>query len=197
MAGFTHAQLRRRSADIPEAVRPQRFNLCVSAPREAPAHPSSTGHIMRHLTLIAVTALACTTAGTVFAKDGNATAPEATAMVKKGIAFIKTHGKDKGYAEISTKGGQFSDRDLYLTVYGMDGTVRAHGANEKMIGKNLIELKDVDGKAFVKERVELAAAKGTFWQDYKFTNPVSKKIEPKSMYCEKLDDAVVCGGIYK
>jgi len=152
---------------------------------------------MRHLTLIAVTALACTAAGTVFAKDGNATAPEATAMVKKGIAFIKTHGKDKGYAEISTKGGQFSDRDLYLTVYGMDGTVRAHGANEKMIGKNLIELKDVDGKAFVKERVELAAAKGTFWQDYKFTNPVSKKIEPKSMYCEKLDDAVVCGGIYK
>ena len=54
-----------------------------------------------------------------------------------------------------------------------------------------------DGKAFVKERVELAAAKGTFWQDYKFTNPTNKKIEPKSMYCEKLDDAVVCGGIYK
>jgi cytochrome c len=131
------------------------------------------------------------------AKEGNATAAEATAMVKKGVAFIKASGKDKGYAEISTKGGQFSDRDLYLTVYGMDGTVRAHGANEKMIGKNLIDLKDVDGKAFVKERVDLATSKGTFWQDYKFTNPVSKKIEPKSMYCEKLDDAVVCGGIYK
>ena len=48
-----------------------------------------------------------------------------------------------------------------------------------------------------KERVELAQSKGTFWQDYKFTNPVSKKIEPKQMYCEKLDDAVVCGGVYK
>lgn len=129
--------------------------------------------------------------------SGNATAAEATAMVKKGVAFIKANGKDKGYAEISNKGGQFNDRDLYLTVYGMDGTVRAHGANEKMIGKNLIDLKDVDGKAFVKERVELAAAKPSFWQDYKFTNPVSKKIEPKSMYCEKLDDAIVCGGIYK
>ena len=82
-------------------------------------------------------------------------------------------------------------------VYGLDGTVRAHGANEKMIGKNLIELKDVDGKAFVKERVELAASKGTFWQDYKFTNPTNKKIEPKSMYCEKLEDTAVCGGIYK
>ena len=127
----------------------------------------------------------------------NATKEEATAMVKKGIAFIRSNGKDKGYGEISNKGGKFTDRDLYLVVYGLDGTVRAHGANEKMIGKNLIELKDVDGKAFVKERVELAQSKGTFWQDYKFTNPVSKKIEPKSMYCEKLDDAAVCGGIYK
>ena len=135
-------------------------------------------------------------AGMAHANDG-ATPAEATAMVKKGVAFIKANGKDKAYAEISSKSSQFKDRDLYLTVYGMDGTVRDHGANEKMIGKNLIDLKDVDGKAFVKERIDLAASKGTFWQDYKFTNPVSKKIEPKSMYCEKLDDAVVCGGIYK
>lgn len=132
-----------------------------------------------------------------FANAEHATAAEATAMVKKGVAFMKSNGKDKGHAEISNKEGQFKDRDLYLVVYGLDGVVRAHGANEKMIGKNLIDLKDVDGKAFVKERVELAQAKGTFWQDYKFTNPVSKKIEPKSMYCEKLEDAVVCGGIYK
>ena len=131
------------------------------------------------------------------AKEGNATKEDALATVKKGIAFIKANGRDKGYAEVSNKQGQFIDRDLYLVVYGLDGTVRAHGANDKMIGKNLIELKDVDGKAFVKERVDLAQSKGTFWQDYKFTNPVSKKIEPKSMYCEKLEDAVVCGGIYK
>jgi len=150
-----------------------------------------------NLVNVLIAALACAGAASAFAKEGNATAAEAQAMVKKGVAFIKASGKDKGYAEISTKGGQFSDRDLYLTVYGLDGTVRAHGANEKMIGKNLIDLKDVDGKAFVKERVDLAASKGTFWQDYKFTNPVSKKIEPKSMYCEKLDDAVVCGGVYK
>lgn len=131
------------------------------------------------------------------AKEGNATAAEATAMVKKGVAYIKASGKDKAYAEINNKAGQFTDRDLYLVVYGLDGVVRAHGANEKMIGKNLLELKDVDGKAFVKERVELAQSKGTFWQDYKFTNPVSKKIEPKSAYCERLDDVAVCGGIYK
>jgi signal transduction histidine kinase len=126
-----------------------------------------------------------------------ATAAEATAMVKKGVAFIKANGKEKSYAEITNKTGQFTKNDLYLVVYGLDGMVYAHGANEKMVGKNLIGLRDVDGKEFVKERVELAKSKGTFWQDYKFTNPVDKKIEPKSMYCEKLDDVAVCGGIYK
>ncbi len=136
-------------------------------------------------------------AGGAHAKEGNASKEDALAAVKKGVAFIKANGRDKGYAEVSNKQGQFIDRDLYLVVYGLDGTVRAHGANDKMVGKNLIDLKDVDGKAFVKERVDLAQAKDTFWQDYKFTNPVSKKIEPKQMYCEKLEDTVVCGGIYK
>lgn len=151
---------------------------------------------MKAMKLMAVVALGALTASMALA-DGRATKDDATAMVKKGVSFIKANGKDKGYTEVTTKGGQFTKDDLYLVVYGLDGVVRAHGANEKMVGKNLIELKDVDGKAFVKERVELAQAKGTFWQDYKFTNPVTKKIEPKSMYCEKLDDTVVCGGIYK
>jgi hypothetical protein len=152
---------------------------------------------MHRPTLAAPLILALAISTTAARADGNATKDEAVAMVKKGIAFIRSSGKDKGYAEISTKGGKFSDRDLYLVVYGLDGVVHAHGANEKMIGKNLIDLKDVDGKPFVKERVELAQTKGTFWQDYKFTNPVTKKIEPKQMYCEKLDDTAVCGGIYK
>lgn len=147
--------------------------------------------------LLSTLAVAALAVAPLAALATNATPDEATAMVKKGVAFIKANGKDKGYAEISNKQGAFIDRDLYLVVYGLDGVVRAHGANEKMVGKNLIELKDIDGKPFVKERVELAQSKGTFWQDYKFTNPVTKKIEPKSMYCEKLDDAVVCGGVYK
>ncbi|MBI2732885.1 MAG: cache domain-containing protein [Aquabacterium sp.] len=120
------------------------------------------------------------------------------AMVKKGVAAIKSSGADKVYAEIGDKANAtWHQQDLYLVVYGLDGVVRAHGANAKMVGKNLIELKDIDGKAFVKERVDMAKTHGTFWQDYKFTNPETKKIEPKSMYCEKLDETVVCGGIYK
>ncbi len=134
--------------------------------------------------------------GLARAADGGATKADAEAMVKKGVAFIKAHGPEKAYEEISKKGGQFNDRDLYLVVYGLDGMVHAHGSNAKMVGKNLIGLKDIDGKAFVKERVDLGKSKNSFWQEYKFTNPENKKIEPKVMYCERLAETVVCGGIY-
>ncbi|MBE0623146.1 MAG: cache domain-containing protein, partial [Burkholderiales bacterium] len=127
---------------------------------------------MKNLAVTAVAASAVLAWSGAWAQE-NATRPEAEAMVKKGVAFIKANGNDKGYAEISNKQGQFKDRDLYLVVYGLDGKVWAHGANEKMVGRVLIDLKDVDGKEFVKERVELGKAKPNFWQDYKFTNPVT------------------------
>lgn len=135
---------------------------------------------------------------TAVAAEGGANKDDAIAMVKKGVQHIKTGPAEKAYADISDKANpEFRDRDLYLVVYGLDGTVRAHGANGKMVGKNLIELKDIDGKPFVRERVEMAQKQNSFWQDYKFTNPENKKIEPKSMYCERLGDSAVCGGIYK
>ena len=131
--------------------------------------------------------------------ESKATAAEATAMVKKGVAAIKAGGKehDKLYSEVTAKDAKWADRDLYLVVYSMDGTVKAHGANAKLVGNNLMDMLDIDGKPYIKERIELAKSKGSFWQDYKFTNPTTKKIEPKSMYCEKVEEFVACAGIYK
>lgn len=134
--------------------------------------------------------------GSTFAAEW-ATKDEAQAMVRKAVAFIKEQGPDKAYAEISNKAGRFTDRDLYVVVYRLDGKVLAHGANEKLIGKDLSEVQDVDGKFFVKERIELARKQPTFWQDYKFVNPMTKKIEPKQMYCERFEETAVCGGIYR
>ena len=135
-------------------------------------------------------------AGVAAAADG-ANKDEAVAMVKKAVAFIKEQGVEKAYPEITDKAGKFIDRDLYVVVYQLDGTVLAHGSNAKFVGKDMSDAQDVDGKFYVKERVELAGKQPSFWQDYKFVNPVSKKVEPKQMYCEKLDNTAVCAGIYK
>ena len=122
---------------------------------------------------------------------------EAVTMVKKAVAFIKEQGAEKAYPEISNKAGKFVDRDLYVVVYQLDGKILAHGANAKFVGKDMIDAQDVDGKFYVKERVELAGKQASFWQDYKFVNPMDKKVEPKQMYCEKLENTAVCAGIYK
>jgi cytochrome c len=146
--------------------------------------------------LAALLATAALVTGAAFAAEW-ATKDEAQAMVKRAVAFIKEQGPDKAYPEISDKAGRFIDRDLYVVVYQLDGKVLAHGANAKLIGKDLIDAQDVDGKFYVKERIELARKQPTFWQEYKFVNPVSKKIEPKQMYCERLNETAVCGGVYK
>jgi cytochrome c len=125
------------------------------------------------------------------------TKDEAVAMVKKAVAFVGQQGPEKSYAAFSQKGGEFTDRDLYVVVYNLDGKVLAHGANEKLIGKDMLDTQDVDGKYYIKERLELAAKQADFWQEYKFVNPVTKKIEPKEMYCQKLNQTAVCAGVYK
>jgi signal transduction histidine kinase len=126
-----------------------------------------------------------------------ATKDEAQAMVKKAVAFIKEQGAEKAYPVFTGKDAKFVDRDLYVVVYGLDGKVLAHGANAKLVGKEMLDAQDVDGKFYVKERVELAGKQPNFWQDYKFVNPTSKKVEPKQMYCERLAETAVCAGIYR
>lgn len=143
------------------------------------------------------TALFCLASAPSGAVEQFASAKEAEVMVAKAVKHIKEAGKDKALADFMDKNGGYIDRDLYITVYNMNGRVLAHGANPKMVGKDLIDLKDVDGKPFVRERMELAKSKQTFWQDYKFTDPITKKVLPKSMYCERTGDMVVCGGVYK
>ena len=125
------------------------------------------------------------------------TADEAVALVKKAIAYIKANGRDKAFAEFSNPTGGFKDRDLYIMVYDMSGNNKAHGANAKLIGKNLAEIKDADGKYIVKSFIETASGKGKGWVDYKWPNPVSTAVEPKSTYVEKYEDILVGCGIYK
>jgi cytochrome c len=145
-------------------------------------------------TVLAIAALA---AGSAASAAEFATKDEAVAMVKLAVSFIKENGAAKAYGEISNKAGRFTDRDLYVVVYGLDGKVLAHGANEKLVGKDMIDAQDVDGKFFVKERTELARQKAEFWQDYKFVNPTNKKVEPKQMYCVRNEETAVCAGVYR
>ncbi len=122
---------------------------------------------------------------------------EAKVMVEKAVAYYKANGKEKAFAEIDNPQGQFVKGDLYVFVYDLNGKCVAHGFKKAMIGLDLANLKDPDGKLFVKERIEIAKTKGKGWQDYKFTNPLTKKVEQKTAWIEKADDFIFGCGTYK
>lgn len=145
--------------------------------------------VMLVLSILAFNALA-------FAAE-QGTAAEASTMVKKGIAYLKANGKEKALAEASNSKGQFIDRDLYLSVYDLNGKVVAHGTNPRLIGKDVLELRDADGKYFMKEILSKAKTDGYGWVDYKWVNPVTKEIQAKSAYLERADDLIFASGFYK
>jgi cytochrome c len=131
-----------------------------------------------------------------FAAADRGTTAEAEAMVKKAVAYYEKNGREKALAEFQRTPGSFVDRDLYVTVYSMDGTCLSH-INSKMVGKNFMEARDGDGVHFLRDRIEAAKTKESGWQDYKYFNPVSKRIEPKTMYWQKADGVVFGAGAYK
>jgi cytochrome c len=131
--------------------------------------------------------------GTTYAQ----TKKEAEAMVKKAITYYRSVGKDKALLDISDAKGKFVDGEMYVTVDDLTGKCLAHGANLKMIGKDWSGLKDADGKAFIKERIEIANTQGSGWQTYKWTNPTTKQIEHKTTYVQKSDGVIFSCGIYK
>ena len=145
----------------------------------------------RTMTIAAMSLLA----GTALAFAA-ATKDNAIAMVKKAVSVIKAEGPEKAYAEIN-KGGQFVDDEIYVVVSSSDGVTVAHATNPKLIGKNMMEAQDVDGKYFAKGMAEHGQKEASFWYDFKFTNPVTKKIQVKDNYCETFGSTRVCAGVYR
>jgi signal transduction histidine kinase len=151
------------------------------------------------LVLAAALGVACAVvqAAPPAAKPDFGSAEEAKALVAKAIQHIEKVGADKAYRDFTEKAPGFVDRDLYVIVYGVDGHVLAHGQNAKMVGKNNLDIQDADGKAYIRERIATAKTKSGFWQDYKWTDPVTRKLMDKSTYTVRHKDTLVSVGIYK
>lgn len=128
------------------------------------------------------------------------TQDEAVALVKKAGDYLKKNGKEKAFSEFNNAKGQFIDRDLYIFAFmaNGDGIEKANGGNNKLVGKNVLEMKDADGKFLIKDIFAVGLGKeGKGWVDYKWPNPVSGIIENKRTYVEKVDDVLIGCGVYK
>lgn len=121
---------------------------------------------------------------------------KAKEWVANAIAFYKASGKEIALAEFTNPNGPFVKDEMYIFVLDSQGNMVAHGINEKYANKSFLDLKDSMGKNFIREIVDTANANGSGWVDYQWYNPVTKETKPKSLYFEKIDDLIICSGIY-
>ncbi|MGA2330941.1 MAG: cache domain-containing protein [Syntrophales bacterium] len=121
---------------------------------------------------------------------------DAKRWVEKAAAFYKTSGKRIALAEYTNPSGQFVHDEMYIYVLNPRGTMLAHGVNERFVGEDFSELKDADGKGFIREILDTANSEGSGWVTYKWYNPVTKEVWPKTVYFRKVDDLIICSGVY-
>jgi signal transduction histidine kinase len=119
---------------------------------------------------------------------------EALKVVKDAIKMCQDKGAEAVIEEANKPETKFKFKDSYLFIYDKDGVNKSH-VNPKMIGKNLLEMRDADGKYLNKNFIEIGN-KGGGWQDYRWPNSVSKAVEAKSSYVEKCKDHYFIAGFY-
>ncbi len=147
---------------------------------------------MRSVRSMLLLALPLVTIAAAWAGD-KATPDEAKAMALKAAEFLKSAGPDKAFAAFDAKDGPWHDRDLYVTVEDSKGVMVAHGTNPGLIGKSMLELKDVEGKPF---NHEIQAITDTGWVNYKWQNPMTKAVEAKTAFEVRVGEYIIGVGAY-
>lgn len=149
-------------------------------------------------TLRGIAAVAGLLAVAGMAHAQNPTRDDAIALVKKASAHLKAKGVEQACVDFADPQGGFIQGELYVFVQDLNTKMVCHGTNKRLNGKDMSELKDINGKYFTKAMTEIAKAKGSGWVDYHWPNPTTQAMEPKSTYVEKVNDTVLVGaGIYR
>ncbi|MEG1328286.1 MAG: cache domain-containing protein [Janthinobacterium sp.] len=126
------------------------------------------------------------------------TEKDAIAMAERGAAFMKANGKEEMMKKITAKDPDFVQGSLYVDMRDIKtGIVLAHPINPSIVGKDLTDVPDANGKKYRREIIELAQKQGKGWVDYQYKNPTTGKIEPKTTYILRVNDVVLEAGIYK
>lgn len=126
-----------------------------------------------------------------------ATAEQAQALSERAAAHILAAGEKDAFTDFTRRNGGFVEGELFVFCYDRVGLTRANGGNPAFVGRNLLHLKDTDGRAPVALGVKVAFEQGRGWIDFKWPNPATKKIERTSAYVIRTHE-VACGvGYYK
>jgi methyl-accepting chemotaxis protein len=132
-----------------------------------------------------------------FKLDRSEARDRAVELVQKGVAHLASVGKDQAFSDFAMSGGPFYQGDHYLWATDLNGIVQFHPTMPKTRGQSFTDLKDNNGRYYIRDVLRLANERGRGWVDYHWRNPVSRMTEPKSTYFERSGDLIFYCGIYR
>ena len=124
-------------------------------------------------------------------------ADQIIARVEKAAALLQAEGKaalDKFRGE-----SEFIGNGTYIWIHNLSGVMVMHPMKFKLDGKQILGIKDPNGKRLFSAMNTLSKKSGAGWVDYMWAKPGSNKPVPKISYVKLVkgdDDYVVGCGIY-
>lgn len=128
---------------------------------------------------------------------GESMGPEqARVLLERAVGKLKSDGEEKAFAAFNDPKGGFVARDLYVFVFDMKGRYMASGGNPRLTGSNALDLTDAEGKAIVREMINIANATGKGEVDYMWLNRIDNRVEKKRSFIQRVGDHIVGVGYY-
>jgi signal transduction histidine kinase len=94
------------------------------------------------------------------------------ALVEEAAALIEQKG-EKAFTDFAQKDSKWLNEDSYFFVYALDGTCMFHATMPDLIGKNIMHLRDMNGKPIIRRITDIGRKPETdasgwvfyLWQD--------------------------------
>lgn len=150
------------------------------------------------LVLIVVAVMAVSfLAGIAQAQDKMATPAQAKELLKKAVAYAKEVGYEKALAAFNDTKGPFAStyKNAYVTCGRADGITVANGRYPFLVGQNHMDVKDADGKPFIRNGWDDLKKTGHASVQYKWLDPRTKSIDTRTLISELVESGTPFGKV--
>ena len=129
------------------------------------------------------------------AADSRDDAKRAKELLDRAVAYYREK-KDLALAAFMRQ-GEFIQGDLYVYVINTNGVMLSSGGSSSaLIGSNITNLRDAEGKPFFREMLDIAKSQSAGSVEYRWQNRADRKVERKLAYFQKVGDAILSVGYY-
>ena len=121
-------------------------------------------------------------------------------LVDRAASLLHEQG-EAAFNLLRDKTGPFAFMNTYVFVEDPDGTELMNAAMPYLEGKNLVEFRDLEGKAVIRDEIAAAMTEGSAWLEHYWYLPGSNRPALKQTFVRKVQHAgrtfIVGSGLYK